>query len=160
TRALRWLAALLALASGLSMGRLFAGDQPRWDGGSAARYLDSRAAAWFAYPGADRGRGADKVSCVSCHTLLPFALARPVGRRTSGEARPAELEQRVLEQVRRRVAHWDELDTPRFKLFYDFDDDKKVESRGTEAVLSTLILARDDRHRGLPTASKETREAL
>ena len=43
-----------------------------------------------------------------------------------------------------RVAHWAELDSPRFRLMYDGDDRKKAEARGTEAVFNALILARDE----------------
>ena len=100
---------------------------------------DGRATAGFAFPAAGRGRGADKVSCLSCHTLMPYALGRPALRHIASDRQPTELEDRVIAQVRRRVAHWDELDTPRFKLFYDFDDAKKGESRGTESVLKGAL---------------------
>jgi squalene-hopene/tetraprenyl-beta-curcumene cyclase len=159
-RSLGVLTAVLAIGGGFSGGRLLAGGNRGWDGPAAARYLDGRATAWFAFPAAGRGRGEDKVSCLSCHTLMPYALGRPALRRIAGERQPSELENRVIAQVRRRVAHWDELDTPRFKLFYDFDDAKKEESRGTESVLNAWILARDDRNRGLPDLSAETRRAL
>jgi squalene-hopene/tetraprenyl-beta-curcumene cyclase len=151
---------MVAFGGGLSATRLDAGDHPGWDGHSAARYLDGRAESWFAFSSADRGKGEDKVSCLSCHTLLPYALARSVVRRTLGDGPPAGIEERVLNQVRRRVNHWDELDSPRFKLMYDFDDDKKLQSRGTEAVLSAWVLARDDRDRGLAKPSADTRLAL
>ncbi len=59
-----------------------------------------------------------------------------------------------------RVAHWGELDTPRFRLSYDFDDRKKVESWGTEAILNALVLAGDDRRGGLAAPSDATRQAL
>ncbi|HZW30779.1 MAG TPA: hypothetical protein VFF52_08740 [Isosphaeraceae bacterium] len=159
-RSLGVLAAVLALGGGLAGGRSPAGENRSWDGSAAARYLDGRATDWFAFSGAGRGRGQDRVSCLSCHTLLPYALGRPVLRRLNGDNPPSDLENRVLVEVRRRVAHWEELDTPRFKLFYDFDDVKKVESRGTEAVLSAWVLARDDRNRGLTSPSAETRRAL
>jgi hypothetical protein len=154
------LTVVLAIVGGFPDARLWAGENAGWDGAAAARYLDGRATAWFALPSAGRGRGEDRVSCVSCHTLLSYALGRPVLRRVTAENQPTPLEDRVLVQVRRRVAHWDELDTPRFKLLYDFDEDKKVESRGTEAVLNAWILARDDRRRGLAQPSAETRRAL
>ena len=60
----------------------------------------------------------------------------------------------------RRVAHWGELDTPRFRLSYDFDERKKVESWGTEAILNALVLAGDDRRAGLAAPSDATRQAL
>ena len=46
-----------------------------------------------------------------------------------------------------RVEHWAELDSPRFRLMYDANDRKKTESRGTEAVVNALILARRRRTR-------------
>src|SRR5579885_1758204 len=137
-----------------------AGETTGWDVQAAARYLDARAAAWSAFQGADRGQGADKVSCLSCHTSVPYALGRPALRRVAGDDRPTTHETRLLEHVRRRLDHWRELDTPRFQLSYDFDERKKVESRGTEAVLNALVLARDDRRRGLAAPSDSTRRAL
>ena len=154
------LAAVLAIGGGFSGSRSPAGENRGWDGPAAARYLDGRATAWFALPAAARGRGEDKVSCLSCHTLLSYALGRPAVRHLTGESQPSDLEDRVIVQVRRRVAHWDELDTPRFPLLYDFDEAKKVESRGTEAVLNAWVLAREDRNRRRVGPSAETRRAL
>ena len=93
-----------------------------WDGKAAAKYLDARAAEWAKFGGANRGQGADKVSCVSCHTMLSYALGRPAARHLEGENQPTAQEDRMLEHVRRRVANWKELDTPRFQLSYDFDE--------------------------------------
>jgi hypothetical protein len=59
-----------------------------------------------------------------------------------------------------RVEHWAELDSPRFRLMYDHEDRKKVESRGTEAVIDALVLARGDAARGRTTPSPATRTAL
>jgi hypothetical protein len=87
-------------------------------------------------------------------------LARPVLRRLSNENQPTKLEARLLEQTKSRVAHWDQLDAPAYQLFYDFDDDKKKQSRGTEAILNALILAFDDRLQGRPEPSKYTQKAL
>jgi squalene-hopene/tetraprenyl-beta-curcumene cyclase len=137
-----------------------AGEATGWDIQAAARYLDARAAEWSAFKGADRGQGADKVSCLSCHTSVSYALGRPALRQVAGDDRPTALEMRLLEHVRRRVDHWRELDTPQFHLSYDFDERKKVESWGTEAVLNALVLARDDRRRGLAAPSDSTRQAL
>lgn len=123
-----------------------ADDPPKtWDAQAAARIMDDRAAAWHDFKGADRGQGPDKVSCVSCHTMGPYLLARPSLRKTLGESGPTAIEQKALDQIRRRVDHWEELESPRFGLYYDFDDDKKLQSRGTEAVWNALLLVRDDR---------------
>src|SRR5919109_3764653 len=58
----------------------------RWDPAAAARYLDARADTWFAFKGADRGEGPTRVSCLSCHTSLPYVLARPALRKIVGAA--------------------------------------------------------------------------
>jgi squalene-hopene/tetraprenyl-beta-curcumene cyclase len=137
-----------------------AGEPTGWDTQSAARYLDARAAEWSAFKGADRGQGADKITCLSCHTSVSYALGRPALRKVAGGEQPTSHEARLLEHVRRRVDHWSELDTPRFRLSYDFDEKKKVESWGTEAILNALVLARDDRSRGLSAPSDSTRQAL
>ena len=142
---------LLVLAIGLliGLGSARAGEESGWNPQAAAQYLDGRYAEWAAFKGADRGQGKDKVSCLSCHTSLSYALGRPVLRQVSGDDQPTAQEAKQLEQVRSRVAHWGELDTPRYRLSYDHEEKKKVESWGTEAVLNALVLASDDRRRGL-----------
>ena len=97
---------------------------------------------------------------MSCHTGLSYALARPALRRFTAETGPATAEERMLAAVNLRVAHWDELDTPRFRLMYDSDDNKRAESRGTEAVLNALILARDDAARGRSAPSVNARTSF
>ncbi len=96
-----------------------------WDQTRASQYLDRRGEDWFKFAGAYRGQGASTTSCVSCHTLLPYALSRPVLRRLSHESLPTKWETRILEQTKQRVANWDRLDSAKFQLFYDFDDAKK-----------------------------------
>jgi hypothetical protein len=66
----------------------------------------------------------------------------------------------MLKEVGLRVEHWAELGSPRFPLMYDHDDPKKAESRGTEAVLNALILARDDAARGRTQPSAASRQAF
>ena len=124
------------------------------------QYLDARGDQWFNFDSAHRGKGTTKTSCVSCHSLLSYALARPVLRRISNEKLPTKLETRLLEQTKSRVANWDKLDTETFQLMYDFDDAKKKQSRGTEAVLNALLLARDDRFQGRQEPSDDTKKAL
>lgn len=154
------LSSIAAIACLFNPPQITAGERAAWDADSAARYLDARAKEWEAFRGADRGQGADKVSCLSCHTSMSYALGRPALRQVAKDNRPTPHETRLLEQVRRRVAHWGEIDTPRFRLSYDFDDRKKVESWGTEAILNALVLATDDRRRGLAAPSDDTRQAL
>jgi hypothetical protein len=126
----------------------------------AISYLDDRQDAWSRFARADRGQGADKTSCVSCHTGINYALARPaLGRFTAGQG-PSAPEERMIAAAGLRVGHWAELDSPRFQLMYDSDDRKKVESRGTEAVINALVLARDDAARGRSATSPATRTAF
>ena len=88
---------------------------------------------------------------MSCHTGVSYALARPALRPFfAAGSGPASAEGRMVAAVGLRVEHWEELDSARFELMYDRDDRKKVESRGTEAVLNALILARDDAANGRP----------
>jgi hypothetical protein len=126
----------------------------------AIAYLDSRQEAWSRFARAERGEGADRTTCVSCHTGISYALARPALGRFAAAPGAAAAEERMLAAVGLRVAHWAELDSPRFRLMYDFDYRKKAESRGTEAVFHALILARDDAARGRAEPGAATRTAL
>ena len=149
--------ACVAWAAGWRGGK----DAPgQWNKAAAVGYLDRRGAEWFKFGGARRGQGASTTSCVSCHTLLPYALARPVLRRMSGDKTPTEYETKALDQVKSRVTNWDRLDTEAFQLFYDFDDAKKKQSRGTEAVLCALVLSLDDQFEGRREPSAVAKKAL
>ncbi|HVX11330.1 MAG TPA: hypothetical protein VHC22_09135 [Pirellulales bacterium] len=133
-------------------------EAPGWNKGAAGNYLDERARSWFAHDG--RGEGNTRSTCISCHTVLPYLLARPVLRTVSGAAAPTEEEARLLAQTRMRVENWKNLDTPAFRLFYDSGDQKKQESRGTEAILNAVILAGDDRRQARSTPSAATQQAF
>src|SRR5579862_6285996 len=100
-----------------------AGDEPAaWNKDQAAQYLDERAKTWFAFGSAGRGEAETKTTCVSCHTLAPYALGRPALRKLAGASQSTDYEQRLVEQAKLRVEHWDELDSPKFRLLYDFDE--------------------------------------
>ncbi len=131
-----------------------------WDPAKAGEYLDRRGEDWFKFGSARRGEGPSASSCVSCHSLLPYALARPVLRRLAHESGPTALETRILAQTKDRVSNWRRLDEASFQLLYDFDDDKKKQSRGTEAILNALVLALDDRFQGLEKPSATTKKAI
>src|SRR5262249_19105027 len=73
-----------------------------WCPGKAIQFLDRRGEDWFNFAGAHRGQGASATTCVSCHSLLPFALARPVVRRLLHEKEPTKLEAKILEQAKHR----------------------------------------------------------
>src|SRR5262249_30514220 len=86
----------------------------------AIAYLDARQEAWSNFARAARGEGADRTTCVSCHTVLSYALARSaLGRFSNGPGHGTETaaaEARMLAAIRLRVEHWADLDTPRFDL--------------------------------------------
>ena len=132
----------------------------KWDQTKATQYLDGRGESWFNFGSAHRGQGTSQTSCVSCHSLLPIALARPVLRQLANQPQPSKLETRILDQTKRRVSNWAKLEDAEFQLQYDFDEDKKKQSWGTESVLNALILSRDDRFQGRHEPSAETKKAL
>ena len=75
-----------------------------WDRAKAATFLEARGEEWFNFGSAHRGTGSTKSSCVSCHSLLSYALARPVLRgfrtrnsRPSGRNNPRAGEVPVVE---------------------------------------------------------------
>ncbi|MGC2284008.1 MAG: hypothetical protein WA542_02045 [Candidatus Acidiferrum sp.] len=110
-----------------------------WDQKAAAAYLDQRAEWWMGWPKAARDH---ETFCVSCHTAVPYAMARPLLRGALAEQGLSENERRLLENVTKRVRLWKEV-----APFYSDADRgvyKTVESRGTESVLNALILASHD----------------
>lgn len=131
-----------------------------WQPNMAAQYLDERANAWFMFSSARRGEGLTETTCVSCHTALPYALARPALRKLTGAETPTEEEKKLLDQTRLRVENWKRLDTAAWGLLYDSSDAKKRESWGTEAVLNAVVLAFDDRYRERSLPSEATQQAL
>lgn len=93
----------------------------------------------MAWPAARRDHG---TFCISCHTAVPYALARPALRAVLGEKALSANERRLQENVIRRVRLWKEVEP-----FYS-GADKAVQSRGTESVLNALLLADADSLRG------------
>src|SRR5689334_8584564 len=75
-------------------------DTPGWDPAAAARYLDSRAEWWTTWPNAARDNG---TYCMSCHTTLPYALARPALRPLLHEAAPSPAEDKIVGNLLRRA---------------------------------------------------------
>jgi squalene-hopene/tetraprenyl-beta-curcumene cyclase len=128
------------LASGGNAG---APDAGSWDPRAAAAYLDGRAEWWMAWPSAARDRG---TFCVSCHTAVPYALARPALRSILGERGRSATETKLSTNVATRVNQWNEV-----APFYPDQTrglPKSSESRGTEAVLNALILSVRDGESG------------
>ncbi len=92
-----------------------------WNPKLAAGFLDARQKAWFDWKPAL----ATGAPCLSCHTGLPYLLARPALRRTLGGA-PTEYETGLLDSLKR------------------MQKGKSPQASGTEAVLAALLLTRDD----------------
>ena len=70
-----------------------------WSPQRAADYLDGRQKEWFAWPRAASADG----PCVSCHTGLPYLLARPALRRFLGEKQPTQYETGLLNRLRAKA---------------------------------------------------------
>jgi squalene-hopene/tetraprenyl-beta-curcumene cyclase len=107
-----------------------------WNRKAAAAYLDERQTWWMNWPKAARDH---ETFCISCHTVVPYALARPALRSALAETSPSVNERKLLDNVTKRVLLWNDL-----QPFYS---DEKVgvhktpQSRGTESILNALILA-------------------
>jgi squalene-hopene/tetraprenyl-beta-curcumene cyclase len=142
---MKTLAVTLALAAGLAIAVLTgakAADGPEsaaWNAKSAAAYLDARQSTWQAWPNAARDHG---TVCVSCHSALPYALARPTLHGALNERGPSANETRLLDNVVKRVREWRDMEP-----WYPDQTrglPKTAESRGTESVINAVILARRD----------------
>ena len=148
--ALGWRAESGVASSGDSKGTAASLDQPEiktanvWDQKAAAAYLDQRAGWWMGWQRAARDHD---TFCVSCHTAVPYAMSRPSLRTALGEPGLSANEQKLIDNVTKRVRLWKEV-AP-FYTDADRGAYKSVESRGTESVLNALILASHD-------ASKDT----
>lgn len=114
-----------------------------WSPAAAASYMDYREEWWESWPPTQKDHG---TICVSCHTVVPYALARPALERMSGNKGIPAAEKTMLDSVEWRVGHWRNT-TP----FYSDADDgpgKTAESHSTEAVLNAVILATHDAGQG------------
>jgi len=135
----RRIAAILALTAAPAL----CGD---WNARLAAQYLDSRQKDWFAWPPAS----ASGVVCVSCHTGVPYLLARPALRQALGETAPTLYEAVLLDGLRATVVKTDAKD-----LFRDVKGPLADQVFGAQAILSALMLAMDDAQRGSLTPEAE-----
>src|SRR5260370_28884556 len=73
-----------------------AADSSSWNSQTAAAYLDGRLTWWMGWPTAARDH---ETFCVSCHTVAPYALARPPLRAALAEQAPSPTEHKLLENV-------------------------------------------------------------
>jgi len=154
-------ASLLIALTGVSANFVFArggaADSPSastaWDPKAAASYLDQRAAWWITWKNAERDHG---TFCVSCHTAVPYLLARPALHKVLGEQTSTENERVIFENVAKRVRMWKEILPPYNDK--DYGANKELESRATEAVLLAFIFANHDAPTG--KLSDDTRAAF
>jgi squalene-hopene/tetraprenyl-beta-curcumene cyclase len=110
-----------------------------WDKAAAAKYLDSREVWWQAWPPAQKDH---ETVCVSCHTNVPYALARPALRAQLGEQKLSDPERIMLDSIIKRVNLGSEAEP-----FYNdakHGPGKTREARNAESVNNALILARYD----------------
>lgn len=128
-------------------------DAAGWNSKSAAAYLDQRAAWWSGWKPAARDHD---TFCISCHTALPYALARPALRGVLGEHDLSVNEKQFVANVLKRVRLWNDV----LPAYNDAKNGapKSAESRGTEAVFNALILVRYDALEG--KFSDDARHAL
>ena len=123
-------ALLFMLACSTSFAGTVPGQPTTWQA-NAARYLDERMDVWFVKSKKLR-TGDVQTSCISCHTVASYALARPALRKAAGVKAPAPQEERLLRETLLRVATYTNHE-PLYKS-------KQEESRGSEAVLNLLVL--------------------
>jgi squalene-hopene/tetraprenyl-beta-curcumene cyclase len=110
-----------------------------WDKAAAAKYLDSREVWWQAWPPAKKDH---ETVCVSCHTNVPYALARPALRAQLGEQKLSDPERIMLDSIIKRVNLGSEAEP-----FYNdakHGPGKTREARNAESVNNALILSRYD----------------
>ncbi len=124
-----------------------------FDAKAAAAYLDSRAEWWSTWPNASRDRG---TYCISCHTTLPYALARPALRGPLGERDPGATESKILNNLLTRARNYKDIEP--FYPDQTVGIPKTSESRAIEAVMNAVVLSRRDAQNG--HLSDDTRTAL
>ena len=110
-----------------------------WNAAKAAEYLDGRAMWWSTWSSASRDHG---TFCISCHTTLPYALARPALRSLLREQQPSAAEARIVSNLMARV----KLGAAAEPFYPDQTRGipKTSESRAIEAVMNALVLSRRD----------------
>jgi squalene-hopene/tetraprenyl-beta-curcumene cyclase len=116
-----------------------------WDLSRAAAHLDSRQKQWKEWKPAQAAGG----QCVSCHTGIPYALARPVLRRAMGEPQPTEWESGMLAGLNFRLAAREPV-----TMFSFQREPAKSQAAGVEAVIAAFVLGQS------PATSADTRKKV
>ena len=122
-----------------------------FDAKGAAAYLDARAEWWSTWSNAQRDRG---TFCISCHTTLPYALARPELSTRLGERQPSTAESKIINNLLTRARGWRDVEP-----FYPDQTrgiPKTSESRAIEAVMNAVVLSRRDARSGHLTDDART----
>jgi hypothetical protein len=117
-----------------------------WDRHAAENYLDSREAWWQDWERTHVDHG---TYCISCHTQMPYGLARPVLRQELGDPAPSGAERAMIESIQKRVRMW--KDVQPFYPDAKYGAGKEIESRNAESVLNAMILSSYDAHLGRMT---------
>jgi len=144
---------IAVLSLGAAAPALAGADAATFDAKAAAAYMDARQTWWQGWSNSQRDHD---TFCVSCHSAMPYALARPALRGAAGETGPSEPERKLIENVVKRVTMWRDVEP-----WYPDQTrgiPKTSESRGTESVFSALVLARRDAQAG--KLSNDTRAAF
>lgn len=131
-----------------------------WSPKAAAKFLDDRAEHWLTWSGANRGQG---TVCTSCHTTLPYALARPALGDKLGEASASMVEQQLIDNIKKRVQNWDKIvadatEKSPFAAYYS--GDRKPSALGTESVINAVVLVNHDVRWAKGRLSEPTKKAL
>jgi hypothetical protein len=123
---------------------------------AAAKYLDAREVWWQSWPRAQKDHG---TVCLSCHTNVPYALARPVLRDALDEDKVADPEQAMLNSILTRV----KLGKDAKPFYNDLDngEGKTEEAINAESVQNALVLVSYDvRLRHLSPATRAAFERM
>jgi squalene-hopene/tetraprenyl-beta-curcumene cyclase len=110
-----------------------------WSPQAAAGYLDERQKQWFEWKPAASANG----PCVSCHTGMPYLLARPVLRRALNEDQPTVYERGLMDRLRANVGS-----KPPGGL------------QDVEAIFAAMFLARQDARRAMSEPTQKAFEQL
>jgi squalene-hopene/tetraprenyl-beta-curcumene cyclase len=133
------LLALVFVAPSLVTACYGASPDATWNQAAAAHYLDSREIWWQSWEKSKRDHA---TVCVSCHTVIPYALSRSSLRGSMGETAETEQEHVMLNNVLRRVTMWNQV-----QPFYSNSKTGPTlatDSRSTESVVNTLVLSAYD----------------
>ncbi len=110
-----------------------------WSPRLAADYLDGREKAWFEWRNAIQYAGGP---CISCHTGIPYLMARPRLRQTLHETQPTSWEQGLIGGVRARV---DITDPAQFSKNPGFiNNPRAARFVSAESIFAALLLTLDN----------------